>query len=924
MALTGAAIEFAGSFEVASIPAKLRCAVCDKMALFAFRVECCDSDICGNCKENLDPSECPVCGHTPFKMETAKKANNHRTTIKIFLKTQAGKQGMDITGDTLKPIAAKEATPAPAVEATPTPAVDTETTVAPAEVQEAGADGEPAPGDAPQGEVEANGDLEHTEVNATDGGQDEEDDDESDDDDVVITTERPDNEEQQQHQGQNQEQEQYEEEANGEQMVSQNMPMNQQQGFGGFDQNMAGFGNANFANMGMNGFNPMMNMMGMGMPNMMGMPGMGMGMDPSIMFNGGFGGMGDMSAMMGMNGMGMGDMSGMGNFGGMNGPGFFPNQGNYMQSQNFGNGPRQNFSYDRGYRGGRGGFGRGARGNFARGRGGYGFQQQQYGGQHSDFPPNAPTGPSGARQQSGANTTELANRRRGSPTYDAMGGPNGASAESRDDANEQAANGIQESEDTNHAENDTNAAGENLEQNDGGAAPNIQDATQLGADHDEGATLEGAGQALPGDGVRMESVVVADPSYGNFDEAAQYGQQDHAISSGRGGFRGRSGSGYGGYQGRGTDSTELTPKPAPPVNAPTGPKALRQGLPNTGWVSRASLPKPASTNPPAPQRSDSQARSVEHSRHDISNERDIDARDRSTSRSGSKYRSRDDRERDVEDDYEDDEAYARRKERKRRERKDRERKYEEEDRDEDSGSRKHRSRSESREDDGSRRRHRDKDDEHRSSRSHRDRSKDRHRSRRHRSKSPTKDYEDDHYSRRKSRRDDKYDDYKDSRSSRKGSRREDDYEYEDSKKDRSSRSSRHDRERDRPRPVIEPPSDELGFKIKGSTKNKKDGMAPPSTFHRERSDRRGSAATESAGADPYAEERARAQQDREAKEAQRRQSTNDSRSSLGKRGREYDDEPVVPTGPKGDRNRIKKSRKERRISYKYEDEVQMS
>ncbi|KAF2215182.1 hypothetical protein CERZMDRAFT_94597 [Cercospora zeae-maydis SCOH1-5] len=920
MALTGAAIEFAGLFEVANIPAKLRCAVCDKMALFAFRVECCDSDICGNCKESLDPEECPVCGHAPFKMETAKKANNHRTTIKIFLKNQAGKQGMDITGDTLKPIATAEAPPAPVVEAASTPAADSESAVAPADVQEPGSDREPAPGHAPETEIQSNavnGNTEHTELNTAEGGQDEEDDDESDDDDVVITTERPYNEGQQH----GHEQEQYGAQANENDMVSQNMSMNQQQSFGGggFDQNMAGFGNANFANMAMGGYNPMMNMMSMGMPNMMGM---GMGMDPSMMFNGGYGGMGDMSAMMGMgmNGMGMGDMSGMGNFGGMNGPGFFPNQGNYMQSQNFGNGQRQHFSYDRGYRGGRGGFGRGARGNFGRGRGGYGYQQQQYGGQHSDFPPNAPTGPSGARQQSGANATELANRRRSSPTYNAVGGSNGAATDSRDDANEQAANGVQESAtDTNHAEDDTNAADEHsgsTQQNDIGAAPDTQGATQLGADQGEVANLEGAGQTMADDGAEMESVVVAEPSYGNFDEGAQYG---HQVSSGHGGFRGRSGSGYGGYQG--TDSTELTPKPAPPVNAPTGPKALRQGLPNTGWVSRASLPKPATTNPPA-QRSDSQARSVEQSRHDIPYDRDMDARDQSTPRSGSKYRNRDGRERDFEDDHEDDEAYARRKERKRRERKERERKYEDEDRDEDSGSRKHRSRSESREDDGSRRRHRDKDEEHRPSRSHRDRSKDRHRSRRHRSKSPTKDYDDDHYSRRKSRRDDKYDDH--SRNTRKGSRRDDDYEYEDSKKDRSSRSSRYDRERDRPRPVIEPPSDELGFKIKGSTKNKKDGMAPPSTFHRERSDRRGSAANESTGADPYAEERARAQQDREAKEAQRRQSTNDSRSSLGKRGRDFEDEPAVPTGPKGDRHRIKKSRKERRIPYKYEDEVQLS
>lgn len=67
---------------------------------------------------------------------------------------------------------------------------------------------------------------------------------------------------------------QYDEQANIGGNSDQSMGMNQQQGFGGggFDPNMAGFHNGNFANMGMNGFNPMMGMMGMGMPNMMGKP----------------------------------------------------------------------------------------------------------------------------------------------------------------------------------------------------------------------------------------------------------------------------------------------------------------------------------------------------------------------------------------------------------------------------------------------------------------------------------------------------------------------------------------------------------------------------------------------------------------------------------------------------------------------------
>lgn len=390
-----------------------------------------------------------------------------------------------------------------------------------------------------------------------------------------------------------------------------------------------------------------------------------------------------------------------------------------------------------------------------------------------------------------------------------------------------------------------------------------------------------------------------------------YGNNDFA---GRGGFRGR-----GGFS-RGSDVTELTPAPAPPVNAPTGPKAMRQGLPNTGWASRAMAQKPTPT--PAPEVK-APSPSVEPSRPD-DRMHDGQNGDRGRSPTPVDHKPRGSSRKDYHEEYESDETYARRKERERRKRKEREERHEDDrDRDDEKSSKKYRSRSESRTDEGSRRRHRDKDDEHRSSRSHRDRSKDRHR-RRHRSKSPAKDgAEDDEYSRRKGKsdrdREGEYDDdrHKDSRrSSRKHSRREDG--YTEDRKDRSHRSSKHehrDREAERPRTIIEPPSDELGFKIKGSRSAK---MAPPPTRDRRSSVQDSHAPITSS--DPYAEERARATQDRVAKEAMRRQSS--SSTTLGKRGRDGEDEGFEPPrGPKGDRGRVKNGRKERRIGYKYEDEV---
>jgi hypothetical protein len=818
-----------------------------------------------------------------------------------------------------------------------------------------------------------------------DADQDEEDD---EDDDVVITTEMPEQDDQQQQQGQHDEQGQMQ--TNGEGKPSdQSMQVDQQQqqqmqNFDGFDQNMANFGNGGNMNMnmGMNGFNGMMpGFGGMGMPNMMGelpfsyrhssaqlrrsagMP--GMGMDPSMMFGGNFGGnMGDMSMMgMGMGGMGNGMMGGnLGNFGGMGGgPGFFPDQGNYMQS-NYGNAQRQNFSNDRGYGRGFGrGFGRGARGNWnPRGRGGgwgpsqghqNGFHQQQNGFHnqqgHNDQNQGFQQGP----QRTGANS-ESVPPRRASPVYEARKATpaNPGQADDRD------ANPTNQIEDTNMTGEDLEHAKEVGNQQSRSkqrhpthsplptsAEISREDEDGSAADNPNGNTLSANGELS-----QIQSVDHS-ASFEDYDENAQY-QQEYGFVHHNGNFGGR-----GGYRGRGgfgnnaiSNATELTPAPAPPVNAPKGPKAMLKGLPNTGWSGRnlamATPPQKAGTPTPAPQ---SEPRlpptgpaNKDETRQEECPEQDyqMNDRDNGASRSHSHRRSRSPA---KDDDYESDGTYARRKESERRKRKDRDRRHDD---DTEDLRKKYRSRSESRTDDGSRRRHRDKDDEqHRSSRSHRDRSRDKDRRRRH-EKDDVDDRDD--YSRRKSEshhdRAVDQDDHKDSRrgSSRKHSRREDDYEYEDDRKERSHRSSRHDRssrddgrgrdgdrerERDRPRAVIEPPSDELGFKIKGS----KSARASKDTIGNNK-DRRSSVAVQSAveappvpAGDIYAAERAAAQQSRMAKEAQRR-NTATHPTSLGKRGREEDETFDAPRGPKGDRGKVKKGkngRPERKLSYKYEDEV---
>jgi hypothetical protein len=88
------------------IPAKLRCAICSKLAVNSFRLPCCDQAICEDCQATL-PSSCPVCEHSPLSPDDCKPHKALRTTIKVFLRTAATKRAKDTP-----PVTPVEATPA--------------------------------------------------------------------------------------------------------------------------------------------------------------------------------------------------------------------------------------------------------------------------------------------------------------------------------------------------------------------------------------------------------------------------------------------------------------------------------------------------------------------------------------------------------------------------------------------------------------------------------------------------------------------------------------------------------------------------------------------------------------------------------------------------------------------------------------------
>ncbi|PSR75815.1 hypothetical protein BD289DRAFT_345754, partial [Coniella lustricola] len=85
------------------VPFKLRCAICSKLAVNAFKTPCCEQMICENCKTTL-PSTCPVCEHTPVSAEDCKPNNKLRMTTRAFLKTAEKKRDSSQVKDAAPPV----------------------------------------------------------------------------------------------------------------------------------------------------------------------------------------------------------------------------------------------------------------------------------------------------------------------------------------------------------------------------------------------------------------------------------------------------------------------------------------------------------------------------------------------------------------------------------------------------------------------------------------------------------------------------------------------------------------------------------------------------------------------------------------------------------------------------------------------------
>ncbi|KAF2112693.1 hypothetical protein BDV96DRAFT_580257 [Lophiotrema nucula] len=825
------------------------CAACGQLAFDAWKLLCCNKSICSSCHDKLEfPTQCPSCEHSPLEADLVTINKSLRNTMRVWLDKRKKKDAKN---------AAKPATPpAEAVSVTPNAQAPGDTSENAVESVEGVA---AQLGDAPgtEGAPAADGDVQANSAGEAAAPVSKETSVVQDDAQrrASIQTENP---------AQSIEPTPAAEGANDgannangstDGMYGNNamFGMNGMAGGPGFgfNPNQGNFNNG----MGWNG----MNSMG-GMPNMMGGAGwnnmnpMGGMFDVNNMGmpNNTYGGFGGNMGMPGMNDMSMmggygsgfgnnawqGQMGGGGyggNFNGYNNPmGGGYNQSGFQNPQN--QFPKNNFQNNRFQQ-------RNNRvGSFGNAASGPGFPQ------NANSRPGSRAGPANNRdgvtpdvnaeattetkidvehaQASGEGSNE------GKVNVD--GAPDSSTTPSATIEGDKLGDGVQDAEGLTRSAED-NGAGQIHEQglNQIQTVDSIEDATPVYDQNDMELSMQ------PDQGYSQG--MMNDFSHEVPNMNGQYG---HGM-----GFNHNNYGPRGGYNTAYGAATVLTGEPRGQgvEGAPTGPRAMREGRPNTGFSSRANnsmrFNSHTSVTPAPPVQEVGHSSPPRRSRASPERDEALRTKDRSPTRSRSRSRSRG-KEENREDRQEQERPRSLEREEVEAPREcsrtpasdyDRDRRTErrhhrssrhddyddQEERRDDDYNDKHRDDRDDRTSDDSKHRSRRDKDKHRSSRSHRDRSKE-HR-RRHRSRSPVEEdrYEDeDTYangadessSRRKNRSDkDKYRERERDRDREKRHRRdrdyEDDYEYEKEK----DRSRDKDRDRKRSRRDREPEEDERDF-----------------------------------------------------------------------------------------------------------------
>ncbi|KAI9726613.1 MAG: hypothetical protein M1828_000980 [Chrysothrix sp. TS-e1954] len=629
------ASDLASTLTPEEVPVKLRCASCNKLVQEAFRLPCCDQNICGSCHSTL-PSSCPICDHEPLVAADCKQNKNLRLTVRAYLKSEEKKRDKVKQAEAPTP-APKPATPLPVTPIVAESAAAASPVKGQADTQQDGNQTRDVPklenvlpSEIVNEEQNKTGDVKQSVERSVSDGQSHVNEEHAQEDSKPDGSERSldsadikvdDGTQKDDHNPQSQ-------------MANNNF---------GFNGMMNGFANQNWPN---NNFNPMMAMQnGMpggfnAFPNMMGMP---MAMNPQMMMSqgmfGGFNGQGmGMNGMSGMN-MGMGfnnggnaaafggwdndgsasQMNGMmngngadGGYGGSNAGSYYPGDGyNQRHAHGQGNFHHQQFAnhnYQR-FRGrgpsfrGRGrGFGHFGPGPAANREYGQAGAYQQYANQRSqDVPFDAPSGPKSLSGQGSVNGDAASTSR-----IDEDGKEIVMNAQQKDvDNTASPNNGVP----TTDATNTTNVTTEAIEKGVDGDQGNQEIGTTGSQDVGTSAAAPEQASDEPQPIATLETLEASyhDDDYNNYQDptlapdhvqvpnaplgpAAQF-QSASDYPYPPGGGRGYSrGFGRGFYRGRGRGSFRGgfvgPPVPAPvveaPEGAPTGPKALREGPPVRG------------------------------------------------------------------------------------------------------------------------------------------------------------------------------------------------------------------------------------------------------------------------------------------------------------------------------------------------------
>ncbi|RAK96749.1 uncharacterized protein BO80DRAFT_215611 [Aspergillus ibericus CBS 121593] len=599
-------MDIASSLTQDDIPFKLRCAICNKLAVNAFRLPCCDQAICETCQAAL-PETCPVCAHTPISSDLCKPNKALRTTLKAFLRTEEKKREKERQSAT--PATPATTNGATTADGTPiqqeTPAVSSVPEVPAAE----GVSAPDYPVDAPLEEPPIAADVGDQNAENAPGASDEAPTEGQVQDDQSATvpadTQGTVADAQQDGTGEGEPAD----EAKADQGNDEEAPQGSESG-SMFPNGMGfGMGTGMFPNMAWNntgGFNPMAQFMNNGMfnfPNAMGMP--GMAMDPMAANQGMFGGYG-----MNMNGMNMGMNfdAGQGMYGGWdsqnnmwNGgqdkfnPNAFANGmgsqyggpsgfGGYnmsqpngvhaqMQQPQFPSQDYQNGSYA-GH--GRGAFrGRGRGGVFpgGRGRGGFGGQMQ-------------------ANHPANANESDLPSHN--SPSDGLEGVSAEMSGELSTDANKEVTDENAPSGEVASAQDPsaTEAPAENLAET-GESDPIHRDHAQELPDQDESQlrgipTIDSLDQVHAVQGMPMGPMGMPGPMGPGFGRGGYM----------RGPFAGGRPGGFNGPPFMGGPTMYPEPRGQGVEGAPAAPRAMREGLPNTSVLRQRNFQGPGRSSAP--------------------------------------------------------------------------------------------------------------------------------------------------------------------------------------------------------------------------------------------------------------------------------------------------------------------------------------